>query len=273
MKRRNESEVPLDFGLDVARGLYPNVSWVNKFAANPLMDAADPATDVWEYGKTQPDYIFPLWGTAPIDTISSDDASDAVDITLQGLDIDGNAVEQIATLDGLNKVILDTPLWRINRAFNADINLTTGQGTSLVGNTYIYEDTPIVIGIPTDTDKVRGLILDGNNQTQMGIYTVPLGLTGYFRDGGAGLLKDGGGVATSAIMQLRMRVFGGAFRVQKTVTVGTAGSSSFQERRTINDPHPPLTDILTTCKQVTTNGSSIWTSFEIILINEVAEAK
>ena len=104
-----------------------------------------------------------------IDTISSSDAADTQDINVEGHTIDGSGdftfVEQTATLNGQTKVVLSTPLARINR-------LTNSNGVNTVGTIYCYEDTPITSGVPTDSEKVHCMINSTRNQSQKASTTI-----------------------------------------------------------------------------------------------------
>lgn len=46
-------------------------------------------------------------------------------------------------------------------------------GAAFAGDIYIYEDTTIISGVPTDLSKVRSHIVAGRNQTEQAVYTVP----------------------------------------------------------------------------------------------------
>lgn len=253
LKRSDESIATVLFDLDVARGLYPTLSIQRKFGVVPSVGVADPPVDIWEFGASQVEYIFPVWGTAPIDTLSSDNVADTMDITVVGLDINGLEVQQTVTLLGQAKVTLPTPLWRVYRMWNAGENLVTGQSPAITGTVYCYEDTAIVNGIPQDADAVRAVIIDGNNQTQMMIYTVPADAQGYMTRGETGIQKGGNQVG-SATVQFRVRPFGGTFRTSKTVGLISEGNSYFSTERHPFQVIPPLTDIKATVVDVTGNN-------------------
>jgi hypothetical protein len=255
--------------LDIARGIYTDVGFINKFGANPLIDSGDVATDIWEYGQTVP--VAPLadWGTAPIDSVSSDVDADAVDIAVQGLDINGLEVTQTVTLSGYTRVALPTPLWRVFRLENRDNNQTTGKGDSIAGIVYCYANTAIEDGVPTDTSKVYAIINDGNNQTQMCNYTVPANKFGYIAAAEIGIAKSGGATSNAAF-QIRVRGFGGAFLTKQTVLVSDH-ASFYQSERPVWDRVPPLTDIKCICTAVSANGTAVWATMSIILIDVVAE--
>lgn len=106
-----------------------------------------------------------LLTTNAIDTISSSSGSDTGIIAVSGHTVVGvgvdakfTRVDQYATLNGQNKVTLDTPLARCDRMFNSN-------GTSLVGQVNAYEDTAISGGVPSDATKIHNVIEVGHNQT------------------------------------------------------------------------------------------------------------
>ena len=99
-----------------------------------------------------------------IDTISSSSASDAEQLTIYGHTVSGGNltyVSQTATLNGQNKVVLATPLYRVSKMFNSN-------GTPLVGIIYCYEDTAITAGAPDDGTKVHCMITAGRQQSFKG---------------------------------------------------------------------------------------------------------
>lgn len=104
-----------------------------------------------------------------IDTISSDNASDTEEITIEGHTIDGSGdftfFTQSVTLNGQNKVVLGTPLARMTRMFN-------NNGVELVGTIYGYEDTAISGGVPIDGTKVHCMIAEGRQQSQKASTTI-----------------------------------------------------------------------------------------------------
>lgn len=250
--------------LDVARGIYPALTSIRKFGLNPAIAAAGTPVDIWEYGALQQVYVFPAWGTAPIDSLSSDNAGDTVPITIFGLDIDGNEVSQVITLQGQTRVALTTPLWRVYRMFNSDEDLVTGQGTDIAGTAYCYENTAITAGKPGDDSKVRASINDGNNQTQMAIYTIPKGFTGYLMNGQTGLQR-GGQQVVAASMAFRVRLFGGAFRTAKTIGIQSTGSSNFLTDRAIYQEIPELSDVKVTCLECSQSDVAIFAELTILL--------
>jgi hypothetical protein len=97
-----------------------------------------------------------------IDTVSSTDATDTQDMKIEGHTVDGSGnftfSVQSVTLNGQNKVVLSTPLARATRLYNDD-------NTDLAGTVYVYEDTAISGGAPTDMTKAHLVTGGDNNQS------------------------------------------------------------------------------------------------------------
>jgi hypothetical protein len=235
---------------DIASGNKPGWSHINKFGYNPDIGQLTYPEDVWGAGGIM------TWSTtAAIDTISSSDAGDGHDIYIQGLDANWLEVTQTATLDGQNKVVLGTPLIRVYRAVNLG-------STNIAGTFYLYEDTAIVDGVPTDTTKIRAVIDDGDNQTEMCIYTVPADKCGFFMGGYVGIDKVG---SRGASFTWRARAFGGVFAVKGRITCNSDGSGHWVYEYPMYEYIPPKTDILIRCEEVTANATAVVGGFTILL--------
>ena len=93
--------------------------------------------------------------TNGIDTISSSDAGDTGQVYIEGMTISGGIltfVSEIVTLNGQNKVTLAAPLARCTRMRG-----------NVAGDVYVYEDTAISGGVPTDTSKIHNAIVPEDN--------------------------------------------------------------------------------------------------------------
>jgi len=119
-----------------------------KFGRNASLGTS---TDtVWEYGGNET-YVT----TNAIDTVSSSDAADTAPVMyVEGHTVSGTGADseftfttQTVTLNGQNKVTLDTPLARVSRAY-------VESGT-LAGDFYVYEDDTLSGGVPTTAAKVH----------------------------------------------------------------------------------------------------------------------
>jgi hypothetical protein len=127
-----------------------------KFGVNSDIDAG--VTEmVWEQGGLE---VYPT--TNSIDTISSSNAGDTQEVVVEGHYFDANNdlifSTETTNLNGQNKVTLSQPLCRANRMFN-------NGSTEFAGAVYVYEDTAIVGGVPSDGAKIHVNILSGTNQS------------------------------------------------------------------------------------------------------------
>jgi hypothetical protein len=240
----------------VAQGEIPGYSFVEKFGANPEIDTATTPEDVHDEGGT---YTFST--TAIIDSLSSDDIGDTdISITVEGLDTNWDEVIQtISTdaVDGRTRVALTTNLIRVIRAYNDN-------GVELLGNIYIYENTALTLGKPTDVTKIRAKIRIAHGQTLMAIYSVPAGHTAYFVKGYVGLTAARAG--TSSGMVWKLRLFEKVFRTQSELGLSSSGSSLWQYEYPFPLPVPEKSDVKITCEEVAANDTPVSGGFTIMLV-------
>lgn len=252
------NDLDMGTGLSVSMGKKQGYSIVDKFGENPLIDTGTAPEDIWEQGGEYP-YDAPT--TAPIQYVSSSDALDVGNtISILGLDIDGNEVEQTITTNGQNNVTLTTPLWRVYRMVNEG-----DDGTNLIGILYCHTDPTPTAGVPL-TANIRAIINNGNNQTLMALYTIPLGKVGYLYRGELGVSRSQTtGEARTAYFSRRV---GKLFTVKKRINLTNQGSSIYQDKRSFPDIVPALTDIKLSVESVSANGMGIWGAFDILLVDE-----
>jgi len=164
-------------GLAIAKGDVEGTTFVHKFGQAPDFDTGDGEVTVWDGADdgnlNLMSYVYST--TAAIDSISSSNSADTQVVVLQGLNADLELVDQSVTLNGQNRVALTTPLLRVFRGKN-------NSATAFNGYIYVYENTAISSGVPTDKTKVRLVIQGANNQTLMAVYTIPIDRVGYMRD-------------------------------------------------------------------------------------------
>jgi hypothetical protein len=245
------------FELAVTEGRVPGYSTVSKFGVNLAITTATDPEDIWEYGGT---YTYDADSTAPIKYISSSSAADTMIIMIEGLDSLGYLVSENILLNGQTNVILTTPLWRVFRMFNNDT-------FDVSGTVYCHTDDTVSSGVP-DAGKVRAVIVNGNNQTLMSLYTIPRGYVGFWYRGEIGIQYES---ATPAIADylhghLETKRYGKVFRVQKSVTISSL-SGGYQDYRPFPDPIPALSDIKTTVTEVSATMGA-WSTFDILLVEE-----
>lgn len=212
-------------GLAIAEGNVTGKDYIHKFGFAPDFDFSDGKITLWEgandslLGGGAMNYTYST--TADIDTISSSDAGDTVDIEIQGLDANLDVVVQTVTLTGQTDVTLTTPLKRVFRLIN------TGS-SSLVGVVYLRTNgSTQTSGVPDTANTVRALIDNGNNQTLMCVYTVPNGKTAYMRSWNAS--TAGANKTTNYTVSLWSRVSGGVFTIKDIKALSETGSSLFDK--------------------------------------------
>jgi hypothetical protein len=239
-------------GLAVNMNLPDQFLTVDKFGENPDIDTGTIPEDVWEIGG---EYVYDADGTAPIVSLISDNPADTEEISVQGLDVNGNFTEQLVTLNGTSRVELTTPLWRVFRMYNNGSN-------SLVGTIYCYVGTG---GIPIAADT-RATIENGNNQTLMCLYTIPRGYVGFLFRGeiGCSRVQSTGSVQAAYYS----RRYGKVFRIKKRIDITNQGSSYYFDKRSFPDIIPALTDVKITVESVSANNTGVFATLDILLIKE-----
>lgn len=244
-------------GMYVQMRAIPGVSSVDKFGVNPLITTSSDPEDIWEFGG---EYIYDDWGTAPIISLSSSSAVDNQPISIDGLDIEGNAVNQLITLNGQTRVALTTPLWRVYRMENE-----ADQGGDINGIVYCYTGTANTAGVPADAN-VRAIINGEHNQTLMALYTIPKGKVGFLFRGELGVELEGNSAALAeyAHIHYESRRVGKVFKVKKAITNIVGGNAEHIDVRSFPDIIPELTDIKMRVIEVSMT-MGVWGTFDILL--------
>ena len=173
---RNAMAVQEPYELQVAKGQIAGASTLYKFGTNPDVDGTEET--VWSTGGNYP------WPAAAFTAfISSSSAADtsagtgAQTVTVEGVD-ENYAVQTVTVnMNGQTQVQLgDASGWlRINRIFVA----TSGSGGTAAGTIYVA-NSGVSSGVPTGV--TYGHIVQGENQSQIAVYTVPAGFTLYVDD-------------------------------------------------------------------------------------------
>jgi hypothetical protein len=251
-------------GLSIAEGNVTGKSFVHKFGNAPDFDQGDGEVTVWdgaEEGTAWEQMVYQYSSTADIDSISSSSGSDTQDIIVEGLDTNWAFVSQTATLNGQNRVALTTSLIRCFRAYNDN-------STILAGHVFVYVNTTLGSGIPVDTTKIRAIIDPLNQQTEMAVYTVPAGKTGYIRDWYAS--TAGANRSSNYPIKLKTRLFGKIFRLKHVSALSDNGTSAYQHQyKEPEGPLPEKTDIEMTCEMTASGGTNgnISAGFDIVLVD------
>jgi len=252
------------FYLELSQGNITGHSGIHKFGNAPDFDTADSEVEVWDGAADGTayelmNYVYST--TAAIDSISSTDDSDTQDIEVQGLDSNFDLVTQTVALTGNTRKALTTDLIRIFRAKNVG-------STNLAGHVIIYENdtTADDAGIPDDSNLIRAVIHPENNQTEMAIYTIPNGYTGYLTE----YYASTGGASRSSeyLIRLKARPSGQVFQLKHKFAL--ADGSTISEKMSFQFPmrFTAKTDIVMTAEALTAaiTGVNIIAGFCIILV-------
>ena len=248
-----------DFVLALNMGSLPGYSTFDKFGLNPIIEPSTDPEDIWERGGIYP---YDAFGTAPIVYISSSNNLDTQPITITGLDINGALVEQTITLTGFTNASLTTPLWRVLRLENDGI-------TNILGMVYCHTDPSPTNGVPLSSN-IRAEINNGNNQTLMALFTIPLGKVGFLYRGEAGMRYAAGSASQNteyATIYYNSRRVNRVFKIKKAISLISSGASNYSDVRSFPDIIPSLTDIKLTVQEVST-AMAIWGAFDILLVDE-----
>ncbi len=235
----------------ISEGLLPEYSFVEKFGENPDIDTTTAPEDIWSYGG-----LYTFSTSADIDTVSSSSTSDVADVTIQGLDSNWELLTQTITLTGQAKATLPIALVRVFRMWNANT-------VDLVGTVYCYVDSVISSGVPTVASTVRAIISLGSGQTEMCIYTIPAGKTGYFSSGYVSMSRSK--KESVAVFTSRMRLFNDVFRVASRIACLGNGNSSWNYQYPFSLALPAKTDLILRCDEVAENDTGVSGGFTILL--------
>jgi hypothetical protein len=224
-------------GLAIAKGDVTNTNFIHKFGSAPDFDVADGFVTVWDGAEDDTtwelmNYVYSA--TANIDRISSSDNGDTEDIEIQGLDTNYDLVTQTITLTGQTPASLTTSLIRVFRLKNVG-------STNLVGHVFCFVNVATTGGVPNTVANIRAVVQPDNNQTEMAVYTIPAGYTGYMRDwyaSTAGAKRD----STHTIKMLA-RPFGQVFQLKHKSNIDVTGTSYIQHKYTEPEVFTEKTDI------------------------------
>lgn len=243
-----------DFLTRVAQRRDPRYDYVYKFGDNPDVDTGTTPEDIWTFGG---DYVYST--SADIDTISSSDATDVGQpIVVIGQTLDYTEITQVVVTNGQNKVTLPTPLYRCYRMLNVS-------SQDLAGTLYAYVDGAITAGVPNDPATVRAVIDNGDNQTQMAIYTIPKNMTAY-AIGGDVTFSRAVTAGASGQFIIRVRNPGTVFRVLKRLALLSTGTSTWELQAPVPlGPLPAGTDVALTVEAVSANNTGCSGSFTLLL--------
>jgi len=249
-------------GLAIAMGEVTGTTFIHKFGAAEDFDIADGFITVWDGAEDDEAYeaMNATYSTTDdITTIVAQDAGDSQDVEIQGLDGSWDLVVQTKALNGQTPVALDTPLVRVFRMKNVgSVNLTSHAFALVSG-------ASIASGVAQDGTEVRGVIHADNNQTEMAMFTIPNGKTGYMRSwyaSTAGAKKD-----SSHTIKLLARPFGQVFQLKHKANIDVDGTSYIQHEYVEPEVFSAKTDIEMQM-DTDTDIAGVAGGFDIVLVDD-----
>lgn len=220
-------------------GHYSRFHPVHKFGFNPAL-ASNGYESIWTEGGLYPWSAFD--GNAKAIFVKSTDNGDTGEITVEGLDGNYNKLVETVTMTGTTALQLSGTFKRVFRAHYVD--------GSHAGDITIHAETA--------TGTVVAAITNGLQQTQMAVYTIPAGFTGYLRQTTYSCGKN-----DDATVRLFTRHFGNSFQVE---TEGKVYQSSFTQNFSNFIKLPAKTDI--DVRAITTSaGSELIANFDLVIID------
>ena len=192
-----------------------------------------------------------------IDSISSSSALDTQQIYLECHIVTGSGEDQqftfttqVVNLNGQSRVALPTPVARVSRIYN-------NNGTNLTGAVYVYQDTPIVGGVPSDLTKVHAKIQQGFQQNFKAATTFS-NEDYYILTGGFGSVSNKQAAAVDFFLEIKEP--GKVFREVAAVSANSTGGAWQIEL----DPAviiPKNCDVRVTC-ETGDQGATVYCSFK-----------
>lgn len=221
-------------GIAIAEGNVKDVTNINKFGSTSNTITA--LSTIWDAEDTTAIYPYPANGVVTIAGASNTD-DDGELVEVQGLSADyGLQTEQI--------VIGGTGTKTFSRVFRAFMVSTDNS-----------QDININMGA-----SLAARIIAGAGQTQMAVYTIPAGYTGYLMKIHGSSDRNQGTTATQ--FTLRAREEGSIFRVKGTY--GTAGGDQFDYEYPVPLRFPAKTDIK--IEATATQATKVSAIFDVILV-------
>ncbi len=140
----------------------------------------------------------------------------------------------------------------------------------IAGTVYCYSGTDNTAGVPDGTSVIKAVIVNGSNQTQMAMYTVPLGKVAFLYRGEAGMFYEGGvsaGTQHANMLYQSRRKGEGVFKVKKRFSLMTPGDSNYEDRRVFPDVIPSGVDLKLTASSVS-EDMGVWGTFDLMIVDE-----
>ena len=243
--------------IPIAGGFVDGYSAIHKFGRNP--NVGNVPETIWMYGGIYQYLDVGSDSTVYAYSASTDDGpgnDGARTVTVQGLDNDFNPIEETITVNGAAST---ASFLRVYRAFVATAGVLAANdgdviiSTAAAGGGTVLADIG-VIGSGTTT---------GLGQTQLALYTIPAGKTGYLTTWNVGVSPMNNAVTVT----LKSRELDGSAPFRSRDIMDIVGGYTTQNY-SIPIRFPEKTDI--EVRAAGDTGSVISSSFDIILVDNEA---
>jgi len=243
--------------IPIAAGLVDGYKSIHKFGRNP--NVGNIPETIWMYGGLYSYLDVGSDSTVYAYSASSDDGpgnDGAHTITVQGLDNDFNEIEETITVNGAAST---ASFLRVYRAFVATAGVLTANDGNILISTAASGGGTVLADIGTiGTGSTTGL-----GQTQLALYTIPAGKTGYLTTWNIGVAPMNNAVTVTLLAR---ELDGDApFRTKDIVDI--VGGYTTQNY-SIPLRFPEKTDI--EVRGCGDTGSVISSSFDVILVDNPA---
>jgi len=230
--------------------------FVRKFGTHLSVNTDDVPTTIWNYGNIEPIYTFPSNSSEEL-FVSSSNNSDNQKIT--AVVLDENFEERIKELQlsGNAKVPIEGSWTRVNDLYNSD-------NTDFAGDIYLYTDSSVSSGVPSDDSAVKSFIKSGYNQSAQAVYTVPSRRSFHASSYHISCDAKNSNTTVNATVSFDVRLFGGVFLRKEVIAVSNHSPSVVN----LSMPFflPSKTDIVSTIQKCTNNSVEIHSVFEGMLL-------
>lgn len=235
----------------ISAGGLAGYSAINKFGRNPNIGGT-PET-IWMYGGryvylTSPSTVYAY----SADTDDSVSGTGARTVTIQGLDVNYESIEETVTVR--SGVASTAQFLRVFRAFVATAGSTgTNEGDVIISTGAAGTGTVLA-----DIGRVGTGTTYGLGQTQLALYTIPAHCTGYLTAWNVGV----GAYNDAVTVSLLSREFNSAFRTRDIMDV-PGGHHTRNYSVPIKLPAKTDVEII----GIASTGTNISSSFDIILVD------
>jgi len=240
--------------VDMSEGRVLNTDFIHKFGRNPNVGGA-PET-IWMQGGiysylTSPSTVY----------VTSNDAADAAagtgarSVTVQGLDVNYQEVEETLTVGGSVSTV---EFLRVFRAFVVD---SGSEGTN-VGDVKVTTGAGGSGTVLADIGTIGTGTTFGLGQSQLALYTIPAHCTGYLITWNVGI----GAYNSTATVSLYTRVFDTGYESFRTRDIMDVPGGFHTRNYNVPIKIPARTDI--EVRAIASTGSVISASFDLVLVEK-----